>query len=82
MKIADGFDSAIIGVIRQAGLPDKVAYDIVKCIDVLIERDGMTDEEALEYLEFNAIGAYVGEDTPAWLVPYSPEEVTSLLEED
>ena len=42
----------------------------------------MTDEEALEYLEFNTIGAYVGEDTPAWLVPYSPEQVTSLLEED
>jgi len=27
-------------------------------------RDGMTSEEAREFIEFNIEGAYVGEDTP------------------
>jgi len=26
----------------------------------------MDDEEAIEYLEFNTFGAYVGEKTPIW----------------
>ena len=34
-----------------------------KCIDVLI-KDGMTVEEAVEYFEFNTVGAWVGEHTP------------------
>jgi hypothetical protein len=30
----------------------------------------MPIDEAIEYMEFNVLGAYVGEDTPAFLVPY------------
>ena len=29
-----------------------------------MERDGMSDEEAVEYFEFNVTGAWVGENTP------------------
>ena len=30
----------------------------------MASRDGMTPEEALEYIEYNIEGAYVGEQTP------------------
>ena len=33
-------------------------------IDILMGRDGMEEEEAHEFLEFNVIGAYIGIDTP------------------
>ena len=60
--LADGFDDSIIGVYGE-----KVVYSIKKCIDVLIERDGMDYEDAYEFFEFNVIGAYVGEKTPIWI---------------
>ena len=67
MYKADGFDDAFIGLCRVAGRPDVIAYDYWKCIDILMSRDKMTDEEAIEYMEFNVIGAYVGEHTPAFI---------------
>jgi hypothetical protein len=33
-------------------------------LKVLMFRDGMTRDEADEYIEFNCIGAWVGEHTP------------------
>ena len=42
-------------------------YDYEKCIQVLVERDGMTREDAEEFFDFNVVGAYVGENTPIFL---------------
>ena len=39
-------------------------YDRQKCIEILIDRDGMSEEEAVEYFEFNVTNAWVGENTP------------------
>jgi len=64
--VADGFDEAIIGIGRQFN-KNLVIYDEDKCIEILMERDGMTDEEAIEFFEFNVVGAYVGEYTPIFV---------------
>jgi hypothetical protein len=40
-----------------------VVYDKEKIALQFIE-DGMTYEEAVEYIEYNIEGAYVGENTP------------------
>lgn len=63
---ADGFDDALIGICRRFGQQAVAAYDYRKCIEILT-RDGMTEEEAEEYFEFNVIGAWVGEGTPAFI---------------
>lgn len=60
--IADGFDDAIIGIEEQS---ERVIYSISKCIEVLM-KDDMTHEEAVDYLYYNCVGAYVGEQTPIW----------------
>ena len=57
MYKADGFDEAIIGYTRIAGRKDVLAYDYWKCIDILKERDGMSAEDAIEFMEFNVICA-------------------------
>lgn len=67
---ADGFDYALIGVCERAGQSTIAVYDIDKCINILIERDGMTEEEAEEYFYFNVVGAYVGEYTPGFIRLY------------
>ena len=66
--LADGFDNAFIGVENSLHL--KALYDTYKCIDVLMERDGMDEDEALEFFEFNVAGAYVGEHTPEFVDPH------------
>lgn len=60
---ADGFDDAIIGV--QVDY-EKVIYDKSKMIDILVN-EGMTDLEAIEYLEFNVWFAYLGVHTPLYI---------------
>jgi hypothetical protein len=66
ITLADGFEDAFLGVARQFGKPFAI-YDREKCIDILVNRDGMSHEEAEEYFQFNVEGAWVGENTPAFL---------------
>ena len=71
MLKADGFDEAIIGMSSDiATSGERLIYDANKCIDILIRDHNMSEEEAIEYFEFNVSGAYVGENTPIWLYPY------------
>ena len=62
--ILDGFDEAIIGVVERIGLL-AVCYDKSKIIKILM-RD-MNEIQAIEYYEFNILGAYMGEHTPVYL---------------
>lgn len=65
LLFADGFDEAILGVAERIGMEAVVAYSTPKIIEIL-SRD-MTEEEAVEYFEFNILGAYVGERTPVFV---------------
>lgn len=60
---AEGFDDAIIGVDIDA---ERVVYDKDKMIDLLVD-EGMKPTDAIEYLEFNVWGAYVGVHTPIYV---------------
>ena len=60
----DGFDEAVLGVVERAGLL-AVCYDRNKILEILM-RD-MNLDEAMEYYEFNILGAYMGEHTPVYL---------------
>ena len=64
--LADGFEDALIGYGTRFSYGVAV-YSTSKCLDILMERDGMTYEEAMEYFTFNVTGAYVGENTPVFL---------------
>jgi hypothetical protein len=66
---ADGFDGAIIG---YDAISYCVVYDYNKCLEILMNGqpegyEGMTYPEAHEYMEFNVVGAYVGDFTPIFL---------------
>lgn len=66
----DGYDDCIVGVMERYGAEPVVLYDKCAVIDVLV-RDGMTEEEAYEFFEFNQLGAWVGEKTPAFVELFS-----------
>jgi hypothetical protein len=66
LLFADHFDDSIIGV--SIGCDSgRVIYDTEKMAETLVASDGMTQEEAWEFLEFNTFSAYVGEHTPIYL---------------
>lgn len=65
--LADGFDDALVGIARRCGQPTLAVYDYGLGIKVLMDRDGMSYEEAVEWMEFNVVGAWFGEHTPIWL---------------
>ena len=64
--IADGFDKAIMGIVERSGMNPVVLYNKNKCIDIMIKRDGMTEEEATEFFYYNIVGTYMGEHTPCF----------------
>jgi hypothetical protein len=63
---ADGFDEAILGIGHRF-TAHFVVYDLEQVIDILMTRDGMTEEDAVEFYEFNIVGAWVGDGTPCFL---------------
>jgi len=58
--IIDGFDDAIIGVDAYSE-PIRLVYSINDIVDCLM-KEGMSDEEAIDYYEYNTARA----------VPYMP----------
>lgn len=65
---ADGLEKAYIGFTVNQHHPAVAVYDYDKCIQVLVDRDGMTHEDADEFLQFNTVSAYVGENGPLYIV--------------
>lgn len=61
----DGFDDAILGVVERIGL-QTVCYDLNKVISILMEQ-GMDEQDAWDWYQFNMLGAWVGEATPVFL---------------
>jgi hypothetical protein len=56
------------------------AYDYDACIKAL-ERD-MSYEEAVEYFDFNTIGAWVGESTPVFIVTGAAETSAEIEQKE
>jgi len=63
--LADGFDTALVGLGRRISQPTLAIYDKEKCIEILC-RD-MNREDAEEYFEYNVSGAWLGPNTPIFL---------------
>ena len=67
---ADGFDSAIMGVVQDPwhdNTNTRVLYSIERILKTLMDRDEMTYEDASEYFEYNIRGSYMGKYTPLFL---------------
>lgn len=63
--LMDGYDDCVIGVIERFGQPPIVCYDKEKVLEKLSK--DMSYEDAIEFFEFNQLGAWVGDSTPCFL---------------
>jgi hypothetical protein len=66
--ILDGLDDAIVGVTEEFGNGRRVLYSANKILNILMERDGMTWHEAVEFYDYNILGLHAGEQNPVFLV--------------
>ena len=67
ITVADGFDEAVVGYTTTSDGFEHVIYDYDKCTSILIKQYGWDYETATEWMDFNVVGAYVGENTPLWM---------------
>ena len=61
--LADGHDDAIMGYSSDC----RVIYSVNQIVETLVERDGMTPDEAIDFFNFNIECAYLGEHTPIYM---------------
>ena len=61
------YDTALIGVTED----NRAVYDFEKMVEQLIETEGFTSEEAVEWIEYNTVRAlpYFGEKAPIIMYP-------------
>ena len=60
---ADGFDGCLIGKDSK----DRAIYDADAMIELLMIRDEMEHEEAVDFFWYNIDGSHLGEDTPIYV---------------
>lgn len=85
--LMDGFDEAVIGIGQRINMEPVAVYDYEKMIECLNKEMGY--EEAMEYIDYNCAGAWVGEKTPIIVNPisitkldYDEDEIIEVLEEN
>jgi hypothetical protein len=66
IMLMDGYDECIVGVCERFGQAPFVMYDQEKVIQSLCKE--MSRDEAIEFMDFNQKGAWVGEHTPGFLI--------------
>jgi len=83
MRLANGFDDAFVGTTISAfGRKQVALYDYDKCILILMHDNHMSEEDAIEYFDFNVIGAWVGEGTPIFINQHSVKNIEDYKEDD
>jgi len=67
--VFDDCDSALIGYGLRIGLEPVAIYSHQLLVENFIGQ-GMSEEEAVEYVDYNIVGSWVGERTP--IILYQP----------
>ena len=70
---ADGFDDAIIGV--ATGFDSaRVVYCYASMIEVMMKDNNISYEDALDWIEYNTLGSYIGKNTPIYVMGIDDEQ--------
>tara|TARA_R100000781_G_scaffold65974_1_gene41495 strand:+ start:5187 stop:5468 length:282 start_codon:yes stop_codon:yes gene_type:complete len=68
--VLHGFSEALVGISEKFGEEPRLVYDKNKIIEILMEEDELSEEEAIEHFYYNIIGTYMGEGTPTFTTDY------------
>lgn len=77
LLLVDGFDDGIIGVDTHNL---RVVYSKQKMVQILVQRDGMDEYQAWEWLEFNTFDVYMGDGTPIFVQDMNIHDIKEWFE--
>lgn len=80
--LADGFEEAFIGFIQRCGEAPIAIYSYEEAVNLLMERDKMTRYEAIEFLDYNVVGGWLGKGTPGFLIKCSLNLFKKIVEDE
>ena len=67
LLFADGFDDAIIGVSNGCD-STRVVYCYASMVESCMNESGTSYDDAIEWIEHNTVGSYVGVHTPIYVI--------------
>jgi len=73
----DGYEDCVIGIVERYGMPPVILIDKSMVLKKL-QQDGCSEEEAIEFYEFNQLGGWNGDGTPCFLVELAPDAIEKL----
>ena len=66
----EGFDDCLAGTAIRPGMNGPVfCYDIDKLIPKLVEREGLSEDEAFDWFHDHILDSWAGEGTPIFIYP-------------
>jgi hypothetical protein len=74
-----GADTAIIGLVSRCGDVPIIIYDSTKLLKHFVKQ-GMTEDEAEEWIVVNVEGAWVGRGTPGVLRKGTADQIREILQ--
>ena len=73
--IYHNIEDALIGYLERFGQPTIAVYDYDKAIECLMVDDSeQAYEDAVEWMQYNTLGTWAGEGTPAFLHRFKEDE--------
>jgi len=69
-----GFANAFVGICWDERSRPVLVYDTDSCVQILMSRDDMTEEEAAEFFEFNVAGSKFGDGSHPMFMQVVPRE--------
>lgn len=63
----DGYDDCLVGHCLRYGEDNFALYSVNKLVSRHMA-DGMTREEAIEYIDFNQLGAFISDGMPGFIL--------------
>lgn len=64
--LADGLEAAYLGYVINTHCRPVAVYDSNECVRIMM-RDGMTEEEAVQYLDLHTFCSYTGANGPLFV---------------
>ena len=68
--VLHGFSDALVGISEKFGEEPRLVYSKSRIVEILMEEDEMTEDEAVEHFYYNIIGTYMGKGTPTFISDY------------
>lgn len=62
-----GLEAALIGEVDRCGMPTLLCYSRERIVAILMTRDGVTRQDAEEFIDHNIVGGSMGDLTPVVL---------------